>query len=150
MLFFLICADEETGRRECLENGWVQAGVSRFYTSARDDVRVVRRFVDIALLAGGTWLMAGRDFWLNPDADQFLGLIDGGHARWVNSREPGPPPPEPATPDPRPTSPRTLLTEVPRPKRYRATKAEMAERRRQAELQGAPPESEMQVDLGLQ
>jgi hypothetical protein len=140
MLLFLICADEETGRRECHARGWVQAGVTRFYTPERDDVRVIRRFVDIALLPGGTWLMAGKDFWLNPEAGKFCGLIDGGHAQWVNSREPGPPPTEPVAPDPPPPPPKTLLTEVSPPRRYRATKAEMYERRRLlAEKTQIPP-----------
>lgn len=88
VIFFLICADEEVGRRECRERGWTQAGVSRFYTPERNDVRIVRRFVDFALLPGGTWFMAGEDFHLNPSAEDFQQLVTGGQAKWLPGEEP--------------------------------------------------------------
>jgi hypothetical protein len=149
MLFFLICADEEIGRRECHARGWVQAGVTRFYTPERDDVRVIRRYVDVVLMPGGTWLMAGSDFWDNPDAERFCELVSGGHANWLTNHRPGrrPPPqpiPSPAIRHTGETSspPSTTLTEVPPPRRYRATKAEMEERRRAAARRDVSPPPE--------
>lgn len=88
MLFFLVCADEARGRAECLGRGWVQVGVARFFTPARDDVRVVRRFADVVLLPGGTWMMAGEDYLRNPERDAFDNLVSAGVAKWVTGEEP--------------------------------------------------------------
>lgn len=88
MLYFLVCADEAAGVTECHERGWTQVGVARFYTPARDDVRVIRRFTDMALLPGGTWLMAGRDFARNPEAKAFADLVALGAAKWIEGEEP--------------------------------------------------------------
>lgn len=88
MLFFLICADEVSGRAECAARGWTQAGIARFFTPQRDDVRVIRRFTDMALLPGGTWLMAGSDYMLNPERDAFDNLVSAGVAKWVTGEEP--------------------------------------------------------------
>jgi hypothetical protein len=88
MLFFLICADEAAGRAECAARGWTQAGVARFFTPDRDDVRVVRRFTDVALLPGGTWLIAGADYMRNPERAEFDGLVSKGAARWAVGGEP--------------------------------------------------------------
>lgn len=88
MLFFLVCADEANGATECLARGWTQVGFARFFTPSRDDVRVVRRFTDIALLPGGTWLMAGPDYMQNSERDAFDNLVSAGVARWVTGEEP--------------------------------------------------------------
>ena len=88
MLFFMVCADEIKGAAECLSRGWTQVGVARFYTPARDDVRLVRRFTDMALLPGGTWLMAARDYARNPEREHFNKLIELGAAKWVKGEEP--------------------------------------------------------------
>ena len=88
MLFFLVCGNEAIGNAECLARGWTQVGAARFFTPERDDVRVIRRFTDMALLPGGTWLMAGRDFGDNPERKAFVDLVGLGAAKWVTGEEP--------------------------------------------------------------
>lgn len=83
MIYFFICANENAGREECRERGWVQVGADRFYTPNRDDIRLVRRFTDIVLLPGGTWFIPAKDFYDNPQKDEYLKLIDLGAAQWL-------------------------------------------------------------------
>jgi hypothetical protein len=110
MLYFLVCADEVAGCAECHERGWTQVGAARFYTPARDDVRVIRRFTDMALLPGGTWLMAGRDFAQNPEAQHFLDLTKLGAARWMEGEMPrAAPVPMPAEPMPEEPEPMAAM-----------------------------------------
>ena len=89
MIYFMVCGDEVRGRAECLRRGYVQVGVDRFYTPARDDVRLVRRFTDVALLPGGTVFMAGPGFWENREAERFVDLVEMGAARWLYGEDPG-------------------------------------------------------------
>ena len=51
-------------------------------------MRLVRRFTDMALLPGGTWLMAARDYVRNPERKNFDKLIELGAAKWVTGEEP--------------------------------------------------------------
>jgi hypothetical protein len=95
MLFFLVCADEAKAMAEGAARGWTQVGVARFYTPDRDDVRVVRRFTDVGLLPGGTWLMAAADYMCNPERGEFDGFVAKGAARWVTGEEPRDLPEEP-------------------------------------------------------
>lgn len=88
MIYFLICADEAVGRQDCAARGWTQVGAGRFYTSGRDDVRLARRFIDMMLLPGGTWFIAGSDFAANPDRDRFEALVESGAAKWAKGGRP--------------------------------------------------------------
>lgn len=88
MIYFIVCGSEATGREHCRSRGWTQVGVDRFYTPERDDVRVVRRFTDIALLPGGTYMMAGPDYGRNAERGEFDRLVEIGRAVWVTGEEP--------------------------------------------------------------
>lgn len=90
MIYFMVCGSEAAGRAHCRSRGWTQVGVDRFYTPERDDVRVVRRFTDIALLPGGTYMMAGPDYGRNAERGEFDRLVEIGRAQWVTGEEPKP------------------------------------------------------------
>jgi hypothetical protein len=93
---YLVCATEERGIADANERGWTRLAYARFATPEKDDVRLVRRFVDFIPVAGTTAMMRGSDYddgppdippgraeqWLKERAS-FDKFVEDGHGVWV-------------------------------------------------------------------
>ena len=82
-IMFFVCGAEPQGLIDAQERGWERIAAYRFAGPDKDDIRVVRRFSD---LAPGTplLLIKGSDYEENEDRKKFEEFVAAGHGKWVD------------------------------------------------------------------
>jgi len=99
-VIYLVAASEAKGIAEAEARGWVRIARGRFVTPGKDDIRLVCRLDDLAVLPGGTPMLKAPDYDDGPDSDwemarwagderrvgektRFDKFVAEGHGRWV-------------------------------------------------------------------
>jgi hypothetical protein len=88
-VFYMVTTDLFSAIKEADGRGWTRIAMARYATPAKDEVRLVRRFMEMVPAADGTRFIRARDFPAEPvagtDAGEFARFVADGHAEWVEA-----------------------------------------------------------------